>query len=52
MIVAFTPEQRAAMTSRTASCSCGQRQAKVTFSVYEERMHSWSSMPQDIEHMA
>ncbi len=22
------------------------------FSVYEERMHSWVSMPQDIEHMA
>ena len=23
-----------------------------TFSVYEERMHSWVSMPPDIEHMA
>jgi hypothetical protein len=23
-----------------------------TFSVYEERMHSWMSMPPDIEHMA
>ena len=23
-----------------------------TFSVYEERMHSWVAMPQDIEHMA
>ena len=22
-----------------------------TFSVYEERMHSWISMPPDIEHM-
>ncbi|AMP04992.1 hypothetical protein CPter91_2643 [Collimonas pratensis] len=23
-----------------------------TFSVYEERMHSWVEMPADIEHMA
>jgi hypothetical protein len=23
-----------------------------TFSVYEERMHGWISMPADIEHMA
>ncbi|MGA2553089.1 MAG: GFA family protein [Burkholderiaceae bacterium] len=23
-----------------------------TFSVYEERMHSWVSMPEDMEHMA
>ena len=23
-----------------------------TFSVYEERMHSWVTMPKDIEHMA
>lgn len=23
-----------------------------TFSVYEERMHSWVTMPEDIEHMA
>ena len=23
-----------------------------TFSVYEERMHSWVSMPRDIEHTA
>ena len=23
-----------------------------TFSVYEERMHSWVTMPSDIEHMA
>jgi hypothetical protein len=23
-----------------------------TFSVYEERMHSWVAMPPDIEHMA
>jgi hypothetical protein len=26
--------------------------APPTFSVYEERMHSWVAMPRDIEHMA
>ena len=48
------------MALRIASCNCGQLTAKVsgdpifpapTFSVYEDRMHAWVSMPEDMEHM-
>ena len=50
--VYYTPEGLGDAIAIPVGAFADPRFPSPTFSVYEERMHSWVSMPQGIEHMA